>query len=401
MGTKALAEPVVRRAPQHAQAPAPTTADHHPPSPAQVDRLAFAASIAGGGAEGLSSGAAPTVIDNAKKVIENGFLWLNEAAQQEIGRLEHDLRQNDDPPFAERLIRSALKVALGAGSAAAGELIKGKLLGVATEFGEHMEELVKGLFEEGINAGVAAGEEKVGGGGSNTITAFIESQKEAVRAAHATNQTHWIDVGRHKLATARDAESLRVACNTPNMKLAGQRQYAATRDAWVGYLAQSRFGAVVRGDGADRTTVTDMASKARTDAALPAYGLAPGVLGVVAELPNIRIPERAIDGKPSVRIAFLNGVNSVIRDQYAGKPLSAIKIPRQIVAAGTENFEGFTLNLDEAGNLSRMPKATTWLKANAVLRSPSSHKEDEDARVDIGVKLLLDDLVPEQIKEKL
>jgi len=71
MPEKTLAEPVASRAPQHAPSQAPVTPDHHPPSPSQVDRLA-------------ASSSDDRELDDAKLLVMNSFMWMNDAAQQKI-----------------------------------------------------------------------------------------------------------------------------------------------------------------------------------------------------------------------------------------------------------------------------------------------------------------------------
>ena len=398
------------------QAPAheAVNAAHQPPSAPQVDRLAAAATdMAGAGAsaappskeeEAKTRADEARIIDDAKHVVENSFVWLNEKAQERLDKLREHLHKVDDPPFAERLIKAALNIALSSGAAGAGELIAGKLFHEIGEEMEPLKEFVKAMFEQGIDEGVEAGEHKISGHGSDAIGAFIDSQKEAVEAAHAGNQTHWVDVGRHQLRTGAQAKAMRGACDRSNMKLAAERQYAATRDAWIGYLAQSKLGSVERsidhGAGPVRTKVTDMSSRDNASDVLPAaYGLAPGVLTVVADLPNIDLERRSMDGATRVRIAFLNGVNATIRDQYAGQPLSAMKIPRHVIAkAGAFDF---TINVDEAGNVGTLTGPQTWLQSRAFVGEARNINRSEDDRERAGVRLLLEELIPDEIKGKL
>jgi len=385
------------------------TPDHHPPSPSQVDRLA-------------ASSSDDRELDDAKLLVMNSFMWMNDAAQQKIDALKRDLEQKDDPPFAEQLLRGALNVALLAGGAAAGELIAGKLLGRFVGGGEARHEFVKGLFEQGIGAGLSAGREKLGGKAADAIGPFIESQKSAIRAAQLDNQTNWITVGRHSLQSVTEARAMVAACSPSNMILAGERQYEATRDAWVGYLAQSKYGSLERpvSSGFVRMSrvVTNMTTRERREATnrsapghVPedapdigdaVFGRAPGVLELVADLPEIDEQTRTMNGRPEIRVAYLNGVNSTVRAQYEGRPLSAMSIPRQIVARVDGQLPNFTVNVDEAGQSSHITHAQgAWLRARGAVSRPDVADRDDFSRKLLGVSLLLDDLVPSSIREKL
>lgn len=397
---------------------------HAAPSGDQVDRIASTAlgEMAQNGVSNLKglTDAEKTDMADAKDVVGSSFHWINDAAQDGIDKLKGDLEKEDEPPWTEQLAEAAVHVALLAGGAAAGELIAGKILGEIVEHASK-HEFVKGLFEEGINRGVQAGESALRGKGKDVIGAFINSQKQAVREAHIANQSHWTKVGRHKVQSLDDALALEAACDRGTATAAGDKQYEATRDAWVGYLAQSKYGFVVReltqGDVHRRPVLTNMRSQDNRDRAnrsAPGYmtepapdardaffGHAPGLLSIGAELPAIEA-DGTMHGTPVIAFALLNGLNDTIREQYEGKPVASMNIPRQIIAKVDGNMPNFTLSLDEAGTANPLTLAQgAWMRSRAVVGHPQYAAKDDPEKQRIGMRALLNELVPDEIKEKM
>ncbi len=258
-----------------------------------------------------------------------------------------------------------------------------------------------------------------GGKDDNAIDPFMDAQKEGVRAAQMENQTNFIKGGRHSLDPTM-ARALADLCTSANLTEAADRQYSASRDAWVSYLAQTKFGAVgkngavQKGDvnvGPTTTNMSTQENRDRTNKSAPGFVPerapelnpvrgTPGVLEVLAELPRIDAADQ-MDEKPAVRYATLDGVNSAIREQYEGTPLADMKIPRQVVArvAGGSDF---TLNLDEDGHANHLSQhQRRWVVSRAVVGHPENASKDEWGKFNAGLQLLLAELVPDSIRKSI
>jgi hypothetical protein len=226
------------------------------------------------------------------------------------------------------------------------------------------------------------------------------------------------------------------------VKQAATEQYAASRDAWVTYLAQARLGVV--GDygpvgkhrspldhgplatnmGTERQRAKQRQSWDRAqhghDSELDAIpdeapgAHVPGVLSVMVELPQIK--DHQMRGAPKIQHAFL-AVNDAIRKQYENVPLVDMHIPRQIVAS-VRGAPDFTINLDEQGHYNQIEeKRRQWLRLRATAshasgkdiyaRDHEQHLATENAgkpNVELeaeGLQLLLRELVPSKIKKSL
>ena len=346
------------------------------------------------------------------QAISSGFLWLYNHAQQRLEALRRDLHAREEPGWSASLAEALLEVALLGGAAAGGELIAGLLV----ESGEHgavKKELVKAMFEEGIAKGVEAGRERLAGANKDrAIDAFIDSQIEGVAAMHQENQTRFLLSGRNQVQTVKDAENLEGAFAHAHLERAADEQYAATRDAWLSYLAQSTYGDWEH-DQADgsRITATNMETQAQRDREndrLPGwvpseapsleravFGKSPGVLEVAVTLPAIN--DGTVQGSIEATLAVLDGVNEEIRKQYEGNPLSQIHIPRQIVASGAASF---TLNLDERGTPCHIlpRKQGLWLETFGKLDNPNL---DDFAAYQTGIVKLLGALVLDKVSGEL
>jgi hypothetical protein len=358
----------------------------------------------------------PKAIRNSTDVIAASFHWLGQAAEQKVGELGEDLKKVDDPPWIESIAEGLLVSALGASTAAIGVQIAGKLVDAASS--EATREFVKVLFENGLNAGIDAGKARLAGGSSDVSDAFINSQKEGSRATHMANQTQFLKVERDNIHTLEQAEALEHACSRPNLEAAALKHKAATRDAWLGYLAQAEFGAVGK-HGAPRpgeSTTTNMRSREsrkKSNESAPGFtpenapdrqavgrGDAPGVLAVAVELPAIVVDQ--MSGRPTVNAAVLNGVNEAIRAQYEGASLASANVPRLIVAKVAGQHPDFEIGIDEAGHSTYLnTQQDGWLRARAVVGHPENFQKDAFAQQQEGLKLLLKDLVPTHIKKNV
>jgi Domain of unknown function (DUF4157) len=353
--------------------------------------------------------------EDSIRTITESFLWLNDEAQQQIEALRRKLHEEDEPPWEQRLLEAMLDVSLVAGAFAAGELLAGLLVEETHAVGR---EFVKTLFAEGIHTGVEAGRKKLGGH-SDPIDAFIDSQKEAVRAAYIENQAHFIHVKRHQIHTLKEAKTLEHACSVENIQRAGVEQANATRDAWLSYLAQSKFGTNESPNAAgtfDEPTTTNMATQEQRDRTnkdapgfvpgdAPSVGAAfmgdsPGVLAIGVNLPEIDPNANTMNGTPDVEIAILDGVNKEIRAAYEGRPIGELKTPRHIDARVAGDMSNFVVNLDEAGQQRPWlsSKEGAWLRARATVGHPENASKDDFEKQEEGLSLLLAELTVEKIR---
>ena len=89
----------------------------------------------------------PDSIKDALDAVKDSFLWLNDAAQQQLEQLRASLKKEDEPPLLVRLAETALEVALAAGAAGGGEYLAGKLLHTENEA---LHELLKAFLEDSV-----------------------------------------------------------------------------------------------------------------------------------------------------------------------------------------------------------------------------------------------------------
>ncbi len=392
-----------------------------------IANTALAEHANGPNAEADSNGAQADIRDRVD-VVTQSFHWFNEAAQLKIDQLRRELKEEDEPSWVGELVEGVVELGLGTGAATAGKFLAGKLVHGA---GAVTKEFVEDLFSGGAEAGIKAGLAKLGGGkDEHVIDPFIDAQKEGVSITQMKNQTRWLTHGRHQVRTLDEATRLKEACSEIPVKAAAEEQYQATRDAWVAYLAQARFGAVGKHGPVTKDSVntgptrTDMSTQAQRDrdakgtigyrdaADAPdfrdaAQGDAPGVLEVVAELPRIvqGMPgmdvTNVMEGRPKVMIAILNGVNDTIRKQYEGTSLADMHIPRQ-VQAKVDGAPDFALNLDEQGNANFVHKPqSTWLQMRATVGHPENATLGDYDKQARGRELLLGDLVATGIVKKI
>ncbi len=380
-----------------------------------------------------------SLIKDYVDVVTESFMWFSNEAEAKVGALREDLKRVDPPSWSEQLATFVLESALAAGAQAGGLALAAKIVtsDVAREF-------LQNIFASGVTGGVDAGRAKLTrGSDDNVIGPFIESQSEGVRARQQLSQTEFLMNGRHQIKTVSQAYELSAACARPNAVAAAGHQYNASRDAWVSYVAQQRFGSVsskvgplatvgTRAPWIDvgevTTNMTNQSTRDRdrshpsgaltTPRQAPDWGDAaigdsPGVLTLVVDLPAITrtygttyggLPrptaEFEMQGVPSVALAILNGVNDTVRKQYVGQSLAASRIPRQIVArvSGGANF---TLNLDEKGHVAQRPADIKWLASRAVIEKPERWTFDDEDNHVRGIQLLLKDLVPVEIVDKV
>lgn len=269
--------------------------------------------------------------------------------------------------------------------------------------------LVAGMFAKGLTTGSIAGKEKLrGGSNSPPLARFLAANLHAANAATNDDRTEFVMTGRHQIKDKRQAVALRKAFSNEALEAAGKKHQEQTRDAWVSYVAQQKFGEGVDG-------LTDMRSQSQRDfsnkpinrkgpaAPVPGDGLRgknEGVLEVWAELPATN--GMWMNGEPKVKTAVLSGVNDLIRAQYKHHKLSECRIPRQIAATVHGGHEDFVINLDEEGLVSRLSRSQSgWLRDRATVSHPENLAKDDGEKKDAGLKLLLEDLVLPNIVSKV
>jgi hypothetical protein len=268
---------------------------------------------------------------------------------------------------------------------------------------------IAGMFAKGVTTGSIAGKQKLReSSNSPPLARFLAANLEAANLATSDDQAEFLTTGRHQIKTKREATALRDAFSKDALKAAGRKHQEQTRDAWVSYVAQQKFG-----EGADG--LTDMRAQQQRDfsnkpinregpaAPDPVDGLRgknDGVLEVWAELPSTN--GMWMNGEPRVKAAVLSGVNSLIRAQYEHHKLSECRIPRQVTGTVKGGHEDFVINLDEEGLVSRLSRQQSgWLRDRATVNHPENLAKDDSEKADAGLKLLLEDLVLTKIVSKV
>jgi hypothetical protein len=367
--------------------------DVHVPSPSQVDTLVSPA----------------MQMQDDLEVVENGFLWLGDIVKDKLDTLRRHLKAEDEPSWESELLEGALSLALSAGAAAGGVIVAEAIVGVHAL--EQQKELVKTLFEDGVAEGVSAGRSAIFAKKDLAIDAFIDSQKVGVASAVHARQTSFVRTTRHQVTTPAAAAALAGGFAEARLTQAADAQYAACRDAWVSYLAQDTLGAGESNtDGTRTTNMTTTAQRTRVNRVAPNFvpskgpepvgvfgGGTPGVLFVCAVLPDINPVGMQMNGKPTV-VASLNGVNGTVRQQYVGRAVADMHIPRQVIGLVGSWYASFTLNLDEEGNTGFMtPEQAGWLRARAVAEDANNATLDPLSQRMLGLELLLRELVPTSV----
>jgi hypothetical protein len=375
-----------------------------------------------------STGAAGTLQDELE-MVQGGFLWLSTAVGNKLEQLRRHVTTPDQPTWNEKAADGLLNVALEVGAAMTGQWIAAKVTNsVVASLGDDTDreavkkaqETAKSLFEKGIKHGFSAGKSLMASTPSVEAShRFVDGQKTGVAASLQDSQSHFIRVTRHQLTSRAEANALAKACEQKNLSKAAEFQYAASRDAYVAFLAQSKYGTVRAAPGAAATTnlanqETRDKANAGTGPMIPFYspervappkapeandavsGKAPGILTVVADLPLIVRGQQA--GKPSVSVAILNDVPRAVASQYEGKSLAELRIPR-LVRARVIPVDGFVLNIDEAGTLQASDnKGRAWLRANGERLGGANDEKSEQA-IQRGLADLLEALHIDSIKK--
>ncbi len=385
--------------------------------------------LARGGAEGAARVGEEDgeYISTTIQLAAGRFKWIADDVRDRLTQLKKDISRPDKPPWlkgiAEGLLEYAIPLGLGAGAKALSSyLVEKREPGkspIEKAKADGVKELLKSIFKDSAVAGANWAKGRLGASPESSSDAFVDAQKEGAIQALFEAETAFTTQGASVITSRAQAEPLRaVFLDYDKIREVADHQYQATRDAWVSYLAQTKFGSKKAPDG--KGQIADMSGQADRDHANekwfadPAeqtlkppepspnaaiWGKTPGVLEVVAELPDIRDRRARV---PTVRAAMLNGVNDAIRDQYKGKPLAELKIPRQIVAKVNSDFlPSFTVSIDETGAANPITsKDGQWLRARAIVGGSPIDASEERQQHD-GLRLLLSELIPAEIVEKL
>jgi hypothetical protein len=367
-------------------------------------------------------------IEDELAIASTSYLWYAKAAERELNALLVEVKAADEPTWNERLAGELLEAAIDLGAIASGHFLASKLGGFAMKFassaakaaGEHPEALTEAaheFFKVGIQAGYKAGHQAMHAGShSASPERFVNGQMTAVDALAMEGQNHFIRKTRHQVRSVAEAKEFSNACSKEHMEQAARLQRVASRDAWVRYLAQSKYGSFRRGKDAPVTTnMTDAATRKRVNAGGPgvvpehapsmletAMYKAPGVLSVKADVPMFDKNGHAV-GQPRVSLAYLGGVNDSIREAYQGEFLDDVHIPIHLDAQpGVGGFglgqSHFTVNVDETGQcMAASGAAEHWLEANQRSANPES-KLTGGRAVQAGLKILLSELVVREIR---
>lgn len=362
-----------------------------------------------GASAGLSRETTPmAALASSLEIVTQGFHWLSDAAADSLDDLRQQLSGVDPPTFSESLFLGVLRTGLAAATSGASEFVAAAIAdGVLREF-------VKTAIESGVSDGVAAGGATLAGASkSSAIAAFISSQREGARRAFQVAQGHWIKSGRHHVHTPQQAQMLEAAFSPERMKIAGSRQRNASRDAWLTYLAQTKFGTVNSrrldegGEVVEVGRTTDLSSeKDRDDSSLAPnavtamLGAAPGVLSIRVALPSLQplggTRMYGMVGMPRVIAAYLNGTNDAIRQQYVGQPMSTVKIPRTLTCETADGHSPFVVSVNEAGVVFGDAN-NRWLRDRATVGRPQDLGDDPVTLAGRGLDLLLAEIVPMRI----
>jgi hypothetical protein len=357
--------------------------------------------------------------------VSNSFMWYALTANAELERLRRELKTKDPPEFKDRLADGIFNLAIELGAAMTGQYLALKVakhvLGgaaAAAADGGHAPELLKDAFKYGTAKGLEAGHHALHGHTDDDgVDRFIDAQLKSHREAGKENQDHFDQVIRPLVTSDLDATAMANACSNASLEVAAKQQYNISRDAWVSYLAQSKYGAVSHKDGHSTTNMSGHADRKKANAGpsehVPAdapdfedaiWGRTPGVLTVVAEVPGF--DGAKVIGRPRVRIAYLNGVESKIRSQYQNQVLADSKIPRHIVAKvdmvdRAMGAQPFTVSADESGKAMGLDAGgSAWLTKNYEAHNPGSHPSPE-TKIQAGLFELLNQLYVSDIKKPI
>lgn len=365
------------------------------------------------------------------------FNWLRDEVGDRMETLRGHLEKKDTPPWHERIAAGAMALGLTTGGGLVAKFLGGRLAakiagGPITRNSapiDHVtKDFVERMFSGGTTAAINAGGKKLGeGNDNNQIGPFIDAQKSGANARYMATEDAWEEEGSKKIHTIAAAQQILDTLSRPNIEAAAEEQYAASRDAWVSYLAQARFGTIGQKDGAKTTDMSTQQERDQKNELAPARqwlpldtrsekgmdapsmndaarGNAQGVLTISARVPRITEVESGayvMHGKPTVDLAILNGVNEVIRKQYQGVALANMRIPRQVHVAA-EWAPSFTLNLDEAGKSNILGREEgTWLRYRAIAGNSQNAKLDDRGQVDKGRQLLLEELTATEIVKQV
>jgi hypothetical protein len=339
------------------------------------------------------------------------FPFLTSRQHTALDGLAKELKDEDES-WSSSIVEALLEVALGACAAKAGEFVLNRLVKGA----EHSlkEDFVKDLFKEGTLGGLNKAKAALTGPTAD-VDDFVRAQKDGLDDMNIASMRHFQHVGRYELKTVAQAQQLEEAMATSTMEDAAKFAHDHSRDLWISRLAQEKFGtATYEGERAPRTNMSTQHMRDDANHAAPGYepedapsvedalaGDCPGVLEVSVELPIITGNE--MRGKPHVEVAFLNGVNETIRKQYARTALSEISLPRQLKCSVEGGMPDFTVNLDERGKRygSFRHHEGAWLQARALVGHPENNGLGEMQREEVGLRLLLAELVPGSILKGL
>lgn len=331
--------------------------------------------------------------------ISEGFEDIASCSIHLIETLRSQLERSDAPNWEARLVDSLIEASLTLGTAGVASVVASI---VVNRDDEMKLEFVKKLFEKGLKGGVEIARQVAHRNDGDAVDSFINAQQRGVESIKIVNRDYLRTI--EEDLSPNGAASLAAAV-TGSIDRAATKQYEASRDTWVAGLAQATFGVVPKGRerDSDTTNMTSSAYREKVNAGgvnfLPprgpefgsaVLGQAPGVLCLAAKLPTIE--GGIMNGAPSVAMAFLNGVNRTIRNQYRAKTVGEVNIPRQIVCRVDGDLPDFVVDIDESGRWLPV-KHSQWLRARASVGHPERASLDEFAKTELGLAALLQELL--------
>jgi hypothetical protein len=318
---------------------------------------------------------------------------VKDGRKRAVMRLKEQASKKDES-LLDSIAEMVLDVCISAATAGIG----GQLLHHCEKYFEKeapATEIFKTFVAEGSKSGLksAISAAKGHGGENGDLGEFVFAQDRLVDEDYKDRAIKTMESIKDKKTGIAVLKGL----NDVPDNAAEDAQYVATRDAWVSYIAKSEKLSPLQ-EAMQKGQTKEERLQTQIGAEIPGavMGGGKGKLQVYAKLPRILGQEEGnlMDGKPDVDAAILNGVNGPIRDEYKGKTLAEIRIPRQIVC-DPKGMDNFVVNVSDDGATEQLG-GDSWLKHRAV--SGYGSKKEEDGTVSAGIQLLLEDLKLGSIK---
>ncbi len=320
---------------------------------------------------------------DSKDTVTSSLLSMQGYVSAELDRLATQLKAVDKPSWQEALLEQCMDVALAVGGARVGEYLVEKAGEKFVQEAKAAAEFIKKSLEEGAPKGTKLAMEQLAEKESPDVDEFISAQKIGVVAMYQNAATSFLHSGRHNLKTTREVAALEESVNAAHLQIAAKRQVVASRDAYLTCLARGTLGTTKAG-----TTAMDGSGESGHAATIGGamLGIDRGVL--VAQV----MVYDDVRKEPGVWGSYLNGLNEITRAQYEDQPLSAMRIPRQLICSVRGDMSDFVVNVDETGVMQLASGDGVWLEARARSAHPEVANRSREEQRRAGLQLLLADL---------